>query len=113
MITEEVIKEIYKKFSKPGADKSASQLDRFLPILNQQHIVVADDKEVIVGDFDPMNPFHRFLRRSLSAILEFDKIIAFVFPNHILFFAKESPDVQVHFRPESDGGFLSKIFGRH
>ncbi|MBD5201680.1 MAG: hypothetical protein HDS85_06500, partial [Bacteroidales bacterium] len=64
-----------------------------------------------VGDLDDFNPFHRFLKRALYAVLEFDKWVAFVFPTHILFFSKNDSQMSVHFRPDEKKNLLGKIFG--
>ncbi len=113
MVTEQVIKEIYKKFKKPSKNPKELNLDYFLEILKGHHkITVAEPGEVIIGNLEEFNPFRRFLIRSLTAILEFDKVIAFVFRNHILFLGKDDESIRVHIRPEEKGGLFSKIFGR-
>lgn len=111
MITEEVIKEIYKNYKKPAKTKEELNLDYFANLLVPHHLLETSDDEVIVANVDEFSPFKRFLIRSLYAVLEFDKNVAFVFKDHILFFGKESPTLSVHFRPEEKKGFLGRIFG--
>lgn len=111
MVTEEVIKEIYKKYKKPPKDPSELQLNNHIESLKPHHSLSSDGFEVVLDNLDEFNPFKRFLIRSLIAILDLDKVIAFVFRDHILFFGKEDNSMRVHFKPEEDN-LLSRIFGR-
>lgn len=112
MITNEVIQEIYKKFKKPHKDESELNLDYFIGMLNEHHHLRRDGDEIIVEDLEEGNLFRRFLIRSLHAVLEFDKIVAFVFRTHILFFGKEEQTLRVHWRKEEPKSFFSRLFGR-
>lgn len=116
MITDSVIKEIYRKFKKPPKNEEELNLDYFLDLLKPDHNIRLEDdspiKEVIIEDLDEFNPFRRFLVRNLRAILEFDKNVAFVFPTHILFLGKGSDACNVHLKPDDKGSFFSRIFGR-
>lgn len=112
MITDSVIKEIYKKFSKPHKRREELQLDYFMHLLVPNHNIKFDDDEIILEDLEEFNPFRRFLIRSLTAILEFDKMIAFVFCNHILFLGKEDNQMRVHIRPPKKPSLLDRILGR-
>lgn len=112
MITNNVIAEIYKKFGKPNRDVATLQLDYFLPLLKENHDIEQLDGEIIINDLDEFNPFRRFLLRSVNAILEFDKMVAIVFRNHILFLGKEDDQMRVHIKPEKPKSFLGRLFGR-
>ncbi len=112
MITDSVIKEMYKKFGKPPKDPGELRLDYFLPILKNNHSITSDGFEIIIEDLDEFNPFRRFLIRSLNAVLEFDKMIAFVFRNHILFLGKEDTQMRVHIKPEKPKSLFGRLFGR-
>lgn len=112
MITDNVIKEIYKKFSKPHKNREELRLDYFMNILLKNHNVRLDDDEIILDDLEEFNPFRRFLIRSLNAVLEFDKMIAFVFRNHILFFGKDDNQMRVHIKPPKKPSLLDRILGR-
>ncbi len=112
MITESVIKEIYKKFGKPHKNREDLKLDYFMDILNANHNIVFDGDEIILKDLEEFNPFRRFLIRSLTAILEFDKMIAFVFCNHILFLGKNEEQMRVHIKPLKKPSLLDRILGR-
>ncbi|MBD5371150.1 MAG: hypothetical protein HDR80_08415 [Bacteroides sp.] len=126
MITDEVIQEIYRTNKRPPKNLQDLKLPEAIFRLRNHHNMVIDSDdlqtaEVIINDLEEYNPFRRFLVRSLHAVLEFDKMIAFVFRNHILFLGKNNEELRVHFKPddeedeeeEEDGrSFLARLFGR-
>lgn len=120
MITNEVIREIYKKNKKPPKDLRDLNLEAALLTLKDHHNITLDSEdlskaEVILNDLEEFNPFRRFLVRNLHGVLEFDRMMAFVFRNHILFLGKEDNQLRVHFKPEEedeDDSFFSRLFGR-
>ena len=112
MVTDEVIKEIYKKYTKPSKNPDALEFARYMEVLTQHHNIKSDDMEVIVEDLEEFNPFRMFLKRSIYGILEFDRVIAFVFRSHILFFSKDTNELRVHIKPEEPQSLFAKIFGR-
>lgn len=111
MITDQVIKEIYKKMTKPPKDRSELRLGYFKDLLKTHNLRI-DDDEIIISDLEEFNPFRRFLIRSLHGVLEFDKVVAFVFKNHILFLSKEDNNIRIHMKPEENKSIFSRIFGR-
>ena len=112
MITNEVIKEVYKNYSKPHKHREDLNLEYNVGLLKDHHNIEYDDMEVIVADLDEFNPFRRFLICSLHAVLEFDKNVAFVFHDHILFFSKTDNQLSVNFKPEKEKGFFGRLFGK-
>ena len=119
MITKDVIRDIYKEYGHPSSDQDALRLPYFLRLLEPHHNLKLDGDEIIFEDMEEFNPFRRILVRNLHAILEFSKMVAFVFPNHILFLGKRSPELSVHFKPEEDPmeaekkkkSFFARLFG--
>lgn len=118
MITPQVIKDIYKEYKHPSDSLEDLRLPYFLKLLEPHHKLKYDGDEIIFDDMEEFNPFRRILVRNLHAILEFNKMVAFVFPNHILFLDKRSPELSVHFNPEGDveespkkRSFFSRLFG--
>lgn len=111
MITDRVIKEIYKKYSKAAKSPEDLNLSYFIEVLKPNHNIKVDKNEVIFEDQEEFSPFRRFLIRSLNGVLEFDRQVAFVFPNHILFLGKESDDMRIHMKPfEEKKSFLRRLF---
>lgn len=113
MINQKVLNEIYKKYSKPPKDRSDLQLPYFLDLLSSHHKLTLspDQEEIVIEDLDDFSPFKRFLVRRITAVLEFQKMVAFAFDNHIVLFQKNSPDMRIHFKPERKG-FLDRLFNK-
>lgn len=111
MITDRVIKEIYKKYNKAVKSPEDLNLKYFVALLKPNHNIRVDKNEVIFEDQEEFSPFRRFLIRSLNGVLEFDRQVAFVFSNHILFLGKESDDMRIHMKPfEEKKSFLRRLF---
>lgn len=111
MITDRVIKEIYKKYNKEVKNPQDLRLDHYIKMLAPHHHIRIDNNEVNFEDQEEFSPFRRFLLRSLYGILEFDRQIAFVFRNHILFLSKDSDDMRVHMRPfQEKGNIFKRLF---
>lgn len=88
------------------------EFNRYMEMLSAHHkLQMPNDMEIVVDDLDEYNPFRRFLKRSIYKILEFDKVVAFVFRSHILFFGKEDNQIRVHMKPEKPKGFFARLFG--
>ena len=116
MITKEVIQDIYKEYKTPSTNLEDLNIPRFLKMLEPHHNLKFDGEELIFEDMEEFNPFRRILVRNLHAILEFSKMVAFVFPNHILFLGKRNSELSVHFKPEDKPeekkkNIFSRLFG--
>ncbi len=111
MITEQVIKEIYKKFKRAPKNIDDLRIPYFVELLKHHNLVYEND-ELIVGSLEEFNPFRRLLARRLRGILEFDRHVAFVTPAHILFLGKNDNSVQVHMKPDNKGSILDRLFAR-
>lgn len=113
MITEATIKEIYKKFGKSPKRAEELNLPYYLDLLKENHKIRETMDEIILDDLEEFNPFKRFLKRGINAVLEFDKMVAVVFRNHIIFLSKEDRGMRIHMKPEKQPGLFGRIFGRH
>ncbi len=111
MVTKDVIQEIYKRYSTPPKDVATLQLPRYIELLRSHHNLAIDGEEIINRDLEEFNPFRRLLMRRLTAVLNFEKVVAFAFNKHIIFFDKEGEGMHVHFKPEKRS-LLSRLFGR-
>lgn len=111
MISEETIKEIYKKYSRPAKNTDELRIPYYVELLADVNPIKSNGKQIEIVKLDEYSPFKRFLIRSLNAIIEFDKTIAFVFRNHIIFLSKLSDDMHIHLRPEKKKNIFDKIFG--
>lgn len=111
MITDAVIKEIYKSYGKHRMKDVESKIDYFIELLSPVHTIHHDDMEVVIDSLEETNFFRRFLKRSIMAIIEFDKEVAFVFKSHIIFLHRNDSDIDVHIRLEEKKSFLQRLFG--
>lgn len=102
MITDRVIKEIYKKYNKEVKNADTLNIKHYLDMLSAHHQIRLDGNEVIFENQEEFSPFRRFLIRALYGIIEFDRHVAFVFRNHILFLGKDNAEMRVHMRPLQD-----------
>ena len=110
MITEEVIKEIYKRYKRP-AKRDELNLPYFQAILAENNPIEFDDEKVEIKNMDQFSPFRRFLIRSIYTVLEFEHMVAFVFNSHIMFLDKDTSGTHVHLKPEKKRGGLFGILG--
>lgn len=111
MINEDTIKEIYKKYSRPAKDADELRIPYFVDLLSEHNPIKHNGKEIEIEKLDEFSPFKRFLVRSINAIIEFDRMIAFVFRNHIIFLGKENDSMHIHLRPEKRRNIFDRIFG--
>lgn len=111
MINEAVIKEIYKKYKKP-TEPSKLNLPHIQKVLEKHNPIEIDEEMIILKKMDDFSPFKRFLIRRINTILEIDKMVAFVFPSHIIFVSEEDDNIHIHLRPEKEPGFFGRLFGR-
>lgn len=113
MINQDVIDEIYKKYKRPEKNADALRIPYFVDLLAKNNPIVFTGKEIQIKNLEEFNPFKRFLVRSLNGIIEFDKHVAFVFMNHILFLSKENQEMHIHIKKRDEKkSLLSRILGK-
>lgn len=105
MINDEVIKEIYKKYKRP-AKQAELNLPYFQELLAENNPIIINDEMVEIKRMDQFSPFKRFLIKSIHTVIEFERMVAFVFCNRIMFLDKNEPQVHVHLKPERRRKFL-------
>ena len=111
MINDEVIKEIYRKCSgRKVKSPDELRLPYYQELLSHANPIDVSDELVSIRNMDEYSPFKRFLIRSLNAVIEFERTVAFVFNNHIIFMSTEAEDVHIHFRPAKKKRFFG-LFG--
>lgn len=101
MINKKVIDNIYKQFSRRPASPE-EELD--LPLLFREtiehHTIFLDDNRLIIEDLDETSPFHVIPLAHIHAILDFDRRVAIVLENAIIFFDKLDEGVHIHIRQQ-------------
>lgn len=98
MITKQVIDNIYKKYrSRPA---SPDQLN--LPLLFEHaidnHGLYVDDNDLVIENIPEDSPFHKLALDRVHGILEFERSVAIVLMNAILFLNKHDSGVNIHLR---------------
>lgn len=97
MITDDVIKEVYRRFDSPSESSSNLNIDYFMEILSPKYNIEIDGDKLIVNDLGE-NAFKVVLLKAINTIIEFDRFVAIVLRNHIIFFDKHQKNVNIHFR---------------
>ena len=85
MITDDVIKEVYRRFDSPSESSSNLNIDYFMEILSPKYNIEIDGDKLIVNDLGE-NAFKVVLLKAINTIIEFDRFVAIVLRNHIIFF---------------------------
>ncbi len=100
MVTKKLIDSIYKKYSSVPASPDELNIGLLFDYAMENHGIVIDENDLYIGSVDPSSPFAILPLDHIHEILEFEKYIAIVLPNSIIFLDKTSSDVNVHIRME-------------
>lgn len=118
MITKEIIKKLYKIHKKPvGYDIMLPQIEEFVKILTPVHHLSIEDGNLVLGDVDEKSIFKTIQVNRMCGIEDFDRNIALILPNSILFFNKENSGINLHIRMPKQSLFdkikekAAKVFG--
>ena len=63
------------------------------------NLELTDNGELIINSLDQASPFSRLELSRIHAIVPFERSVAIVLPNSILFLNKKDSGVNVHFKP--------------
>jgi len=99
MITQKVIEQLYKTYSKPP--QCADDLDiglLFEHLIMHHDIAIDDNANLIIGSLPETSPFHTIPLSHIHAIVEFENKVAIVFHSSILFLNKNDNRTHVHIR---------------
>ena len=110
MVTKAVIKELYKKFKEPPEDVGILNLSYFMELLKEHHPMRIDGGEIVVENVDEYSPFRRMLIKRLTGVMEFNKYVAFVMQEHILFFEKRGKGILLHLIPTKKKSRINEFF---
>lgn len=110
MITQQLIKTLYKKYSKAPKSVDALNVALLFDYGAKHHnlFIDPDTDTLTIGSIDPMSPFHTISLRRIHAIVPFEEWVALVMHSSIIFLNRKSPKVAVDIKPVSDG-FLSRL----
>ncbi len=111
MIDNKVIQELYRRFKHPAKSVEGLNIPYFENLLKSNNPIKVNDEMIEIQSIEEFSPFKRFLIRRLNKIIEFERNVAFVFNNHILFLSKETDETHIHLKPDKRRRFFG-LFGK-
>lgn len=99
MITKDIIKKLYKIHKKPvGYDAILPELNEFIYTLAPSHNMRIEGGNLVLDDVDKDSIFKTIQLDRICGIEPFDRNIALILPNSILFFNKENSGINLHIK---------------
>lgn len=108
MITGKVIREIYKKYSKPLHSNSGLYMD-LLNDISAVHDLKINNDYLIIGSVGEKSPFYSLPLKKIYGIVNFENCIAIVLHSSILFLDKNENKVQIHLKMKKPNLFQRLI----
>ncbi len=102
MVTQEVIKSLYRQFNKPPKSADELNLALLFDYALENHGIFLDEENLYIGSVDPKSPFATLPLSRINEIVEFETVVAIVLPAAIVFLNKENSDVNIHIRFDDD-----------
>lgn len=99
MITNSVIKEIYKRYRKRQKSIDDLEVELLFERLHPSHEIELVGDSLRVGSVPIESPFRDIALSAICKILDFEKHVAIVMHSSILFLNKEDNGVSVHIKP--------------
>ena len=99
MITQEAIKEIYKKYSKKPESIDELNMPPLFEAANVNHGIEVDEEKITINSLPQSSIFRIIPLRNINAILEFEETVAIVLHSSIIFLNKADNRSFIHFRP--------------
>ncbi|MEF9923514.1 MAG: hypothetical protein RSB34_02130 [Muribaculaceae bacterium] len=98
MINAKVISNIYKLHKKPPSNISDLGIEKMRKSLIEFHKFNEESGFLILENVSEESPFKKIPISRIYGIENFDKTIALVLPNSILFFSKTDSKINIHLR---------------
>lgn len=108
MITKEVIKEIYKKFSKRPSSIDELNMPPLFEAAHPSHGISIEDDKIYINSIPRNSIFHSIPIKNINAILEFESVVAIVLHSSIIFLSKTDNKNYVNFKP-IEMSFIDKL----
>lgn len=108
MITKEVIKEIYKKYSKRPSSPDELNMPPLFEGAHPSHGIVIDNDRLFINSIPANSIFHSVPLKNINAILEFESVVAIVLHSSIIFLSKNDNKNYVNFKP-MELSFIDKL----
>ncbi len=100
MITKEVIDAIYKKYKRPAPSADCLDLGLLFDYAIENHGIYVDEGNLVIDSLGEDSPFHEIALDHVCGILEFERHVAVVLENAIIFLDKADSGAHVHLKPE-------------
>lgn len=102
MVTQEVIKTLYRQFNRPPKSVDELNLALLFDYAVENHGIFIDEEALYIGSVDPKSPFATLPLSRVNEIVEFESVIAIVLPAAIVFLNKDNSEVYIHVRLDDD-----------
>lgn len=99
MITNSVIKEIYRRYRKRPKSIDDLEVELLFGRLHPGHGIELEGNQLRILSIPQESPFHDIALSAICKILDFEKHVAIVMHSSILFLNKENDGVSVHIKP--------------
>lgn len=99
MITQEVIQEIYKKYSKRPSSPDELNIPPLFESAHPSHGIQLDEQKLIINSIPANSIFHSIPLKNINAILEFESVVAIVMHSSIIFLNKKDNKNYINFKP--------------
>ncbi len=112
MVTQEVIKTLYRQFNKPPKSTDELNLALLFDYVVENHGIFLDEDNLYIGSVDPSSPFAMLRLSRINEIVEFESVVAIVLPAAIVFLNKDDSEVYIHVRlddDEEDGSLWGRL----
>lgn len=108
MITDAVIKEIYKNYLKRPSSIDELNMIPLFEAAHHTHGIKIEDDKIIIRSFPKNSIFREIPLKNVNAILEFENHIAIVLHSSIIFLSTNDNGNYIHFKP-IEKSFWQKI----
>lgn len=113
MINNQVIQELYHKFTKRPASPDELDIDlMFMHLMDNHDFYIDDDGNLIINSIAPSSPFHTIPLTHIHKIVDFENKVALVLHSSIIFLDKNDSKVHIHIRTQKQS-LWDKIRGRY
>lgn len=97
MITQETIKEIYRKYRKRPSALDKVSIGHLEQIIELHNIEIGDD-HIIINSIDAKSPFHALPLRCIHGVENFEDEVAIILRASIIFLNKDDDGKNIHIK---------------
>lgn len=98
MITKDVIDNIYKRYKSRPESPDLLNMPLLFEHAIDNHAIYVDDGNLVIESVEPESPFHTIDLAHIHGITEFERHVAIVLANAIIFLNKHDSGVNIHLK---------------